>query len=135
MVWLQSLCWKIQRLPALPVNFDILQFGSSDQPITLKWHIDRHDNSKVLNINVSPQQFENIESNARQAEASVASNVGKAIRGGSMGSLNNEAVAQLLETVAGVLAKHKSQRVQWCLLAQEKSFLPSSSIVSDQQQP
>lgn len=119
---------------SLQYNFDILQFGLSDQPITLEWHMDRHDTSKVLSIRVSPEQFENIESNARQAEASVASSVGKAIRGGSMGSLNNEAVAQLLETVAGVLAKHKSQRAQWCLLAQDQSLLPKN-FVSDEQQP
>lgn len=120
---------------SLQYDFDILQFGLSDQPITLEWHMDRHDSSKVLSIRVSPEQFENIESNARQVEASVASSVGKAVRGGSMGSLNNEAVAQLLETVAGVLAKHKSQRAQWCLLAQDQSLLPNSSLVSDQQQP
>ncbi|OAI17837.1 hypothetical protein A1359_05545 [Methylomonas lenta] len=120
---------------SLQYDFDILQFGLSDQPITLEWHMDRHDASKVLSIRVSPEQFENIESNARQVEASVASSVGKAVRGGSMGSLNNEAVAQLLETVAGVLAKHKSQRAQWCLLAQDQSLLPNSSLVSDQQQP
>lgn len=101
-------------------DFDILQFESPEQPITLEWHMDRQDASKILNISISPQQFENIEAKARQAEASVASKTGKAVRGGSMGSLNNEAVAQLMETAAGVLARHTSERAQWCLLAQNK---------------
>lgn len=103
-------------------DFDILQFGSLEQPISLEWHMDHQDPSKMLNISISPQQFENIEAKARQAEATAASRIGKAIRGGSMGSLNNEAVAQMLETAAGVLAKHTTQRAQWCLLAQNKYF-------------
>ena len=40
--------------------------------------------------------------------------VGKAIRGGSWGALNNEAVAKVIETVAEVLACHATERAGWC---------------------
>jgi hypothetical protein len=51
---------------------------------------------------------------ANHAEAIVAGAVGKAIRGGAWGSLNNEALARVIETAAGVLARHSAERIGWC---------------------
>ncbi|AEG00549.1 hypothetical protein [Methylomonas methanica] len=99
-------------------EFDVMTFQTADQPISFDWHTDRHDHSKTIHLSITAQQFEYIQALAKQAEASAASSVGKAIRGGAVGSLNNEAIARQLETAAGVLARHAAERSQWCLLAQ-----------------
>ena len=51
---------------------------------------------------------------ANAAESMIATAAGKAIRGGSMGSLNNEALARATETAIGVMARHTTERVEWC---------------------
>ncbi len=51
---------------------------------------------------------------ANAAESMIATAAGKAIRGGSMGSLNNEALARAAETAIGVMARHTTERVEWC---------------------
>lgn len=99
-------------------EFDVMTFQTADHPISFDWHMDRHDQSKTIHLSITAQQFETIQALAKQAEASAASSVGKAIRGGAIGSLNNEAIARQLETAAGVLARHAAERSQWCLLAQ-----------------
>ena len=63
---------------------------------------------------VNAEDFQNIEANANQAESVVAGAVGKAIRGGSWGSLNNEALAKAVETAAGVFARHSVEWAGWC---------------------
>jgi hypothetical protein len=99
---------------------DRLDFsGDPLAAITVPWHLDHHDSSKILKINITEDQFQDIEAKARKAESSVAGAVGKAIRGGSWGSLNNEAVATFIETFAGVLARHTTERAGWCLQAQQ----------------
>jgi hypothetical protein len=103
-----------------PTEFDVMAFQTADQPIAFDWHMDRHNQSKAIHLSLTAQQFEYIQALAKQAEASAASSVGKAIRGGAFGSLNNEAIARQLETAAGVLARHVTERSQWCLLAQGK---------------
>lgn len=103
-----------------PSEFDVMTFQNADQPISFDWHMDRHDQSKTMHLSITARQFEYIQALAKQAEASAASSVGKAIRGGAVGSLNNEAIARQLETAAGVLARHAAERSQWCLLAQGK---------------
>ena len=62
----------------------------------------------------TPQSFLEIETRASQAEATVAAAVGQAGRGASWGALNNEAVAKLVETAAGVIARHSAERTGWC---------------------
>ncbi|WP_445369260.1 hypothetical protein ACH5Y9_08380 [Methylomonas sp. BW4-1] len=82
------------------------------------WVYDRRDGASAT-ITIDEAGFQAIEAQARKAEASVAGAVGKAIRGGAWGALNNEAVAKLAETAAGVVARHITERGQWCLKAQQ----------------
>lgn len=101
-------------------SVDRLDF--TDDPksvIAVDWHLDHQDASKILHVKISEDEFQDIEANARKAESSEAGAVGKAIRGGSWGSLNNEAVARFIETFAGVLARHTTERAGWCLQAQQ----------------
>lgn len=127
-IFLDALRDTLAPLPVLaystagefPAEFDVLTFQNADRPIGVDWHIDRHDPAKAIRLSLSARQFEYIQATAKQAEASAASSVGKAIRGGAAGSLNNEALARQLETAAGVLARHAAERLQWCLLAQGK---------------
>lgn len=127
-IFLDALRDTLAPLPVLaystagtqPEVFDVMEFQAPDQSINFDWHTDRHDQSKTLRLSITAQQFEYIQALAKQAEASAASSIGKAIRGGAIGSLNNEAVARQLETAAGVLARHETEHTQWCLLAQGK---------------
>lgn len=48
------------------------------------------------------------------AESMIATAAGKAMRGGSIGSLNNEALARAAETAIGVIARHTAERYEWC---------------------
>ncbi|WGS87620.1 hypothetical protein [Methylomonas sp. UP202] len=81
------------------------------------WVYDRRAGTSA-DISIDEAGFQEIEAHSRKAEASVAGAVGKAIRGGSWGALNNEAVAKLVETAAGVVARHVTERAQWCVKAQ-----------------
>ena len=64
--------------------------------------------------NVTTTRFAEIESQASQAEGMLATAIGKVARGGSWGSLNNEALAKVAETVAGVEARYALERFEWC---------------------
>jgi hypothetical protein len=98
---------------------DTLDFGPNHSvPMTVGWHINHRDPGSLLQFTLTADQFQDMAAKARSAEASVAGAVGKAIRGGSWGSLNNEAVARSIETAAGVLARHAAERAEWCLQAQ-----------------
>jgi len=101
-----------KQLLAYKLEFD------KNNTAQLAWQLDPHNQQLVEHITISNQDFQKIEAHARQAEAFVASNIGKVIRGGSWGALNNEAVAKLVETVAGVIARHVTERAQWCVQAQ-----------------
>lgn len=79
------------------------------------WHPDRTDRLPGFTGTIDRATYEDLEATARNAEATTAGAVGKAIRGGSFGSLNNEAVARVIETAAGVLARHTVERAQWCI--------------------
>ncbi len=94
-----------------------LQFSDALDEQEFEWKMDRHGHIPVFKGRIKAEQFEEIEANARNAESTAAEAVGKAIRGGSWGALNNEAVAKFIETAAGVLARHVSERAQWCALA------------------
>lgn len=63
---------------------------------------------------VSPDALARITRNALRTEAVVTSVVGKAVRGGSLFSTNNETVAATLETAAGVFAKKLVEHEGFC---------------------
>lgn len=118
-VVLEALRDSIAPLPVLPQATAALSLKDYvvdfDKP--LHWIYDRRDGA-FADITIDEARFQEIEAHARMAEASVAGAVGKAIRGGSWGALNNEAVAKLVETAAGVLSRHMTERADWCLQAQ-----------------
>jgi hypothetical protein len=99
-------------LPDYVIKFDEQGKGS------IQWRYDHHDPAKFETIKVDNEHFQTIEAYARKAEATIAGTVGKAIRGGSLGALNNEAVAKIVETAAGVIARHVTERAAWCVQAQ-----------------
>ncbi|HBO7163502.1 TPA: hypothetical protein L4967_004971 [Pseudomonas aeruginosa] len=59
------------------------------------------------------KQIKNIEMYAAQAEATVTATASQAIRGLSVASLNNEAIAKTLETMAGVSARKIVEKSLW----------------------
>lgn len=95
---------------------NIVDFSDLDPntPVSVIWYFDHHQPSRTLPFTITANQFQDMEAKARSTEASVAGIVGKAIRGGSWGSLNNEALARSIETAAGVLARHTTERIEWC---------------------
>jgi len=93
--------------PAGSLTGYVIDFGKP-----FDWVYDRHDGASAK-ITIDEAGFQEI-----KAEASVAGAVGKAIRGGSWGSLNNEAIAKLVETATGVVARHITERARWCAKAQ-----------------
>jgi hypothetical protein len=99
-------------------NTDTLDFApDKSASITVNWHNYHRDVTKTIPVTLTAEQFQDIEAKGRSAESSVAGAVGKAIRGGSWGALNNEAVARSIETAAGVLARHTAERAEWCVQA------------------
>ena len=80
----------------------------------IEWNLGRWSHLPPYHGKITKAEFEEIEANARSSESATADVVGKAIRGGSWGALNNEAVAKVVETVAGVLARHTTERAGWC---------------------
>ena len=64
--------------------------------------------------NITRNELSGIQARANAAESMIATAAGKAMRGGSMGSLNNEALARATETAIGVMARHTTERVEWC---------------------
>lgn len=71
-------------------------------------------NPESAGWNVSPDDFLKIQAAANQIEGVVGGAVGKVLRGASTGALNNEAIAKVVETAAGVIARHTAERVGWC---------------------
>lgn len=63
---------------------------------------------------VSPDELATVTRQALRTEAVVTSLVGKAVRGGSLFSANNETVAATLETAAGVFAKKLVEHEGFC---------------------
>lgn len=93
-------------LPAVAYATAVKSAGGAEQTIELfapgsAWNVDSNRFAAIL-------------ADANHAEAIVAGAVGKAIRGGAWGSLNNEALARVIETAAGVLARHSAERIGWC---------------------
>jgi len=63
---------------------------------------------------VSDEQFVRINEHASQIEALISVSTGRLIRGISVFSLNNEALATLIETSVGVIARKATEKVLWC---------------------
>jgi hypothetical protein len=66
---------------------------------------------------VTSQQFADVNTRASQVEAVAATATGQLIRGVSWISLNNEALAKLIETAVGVAARKATEKVAWCYYA------------------
>lgn len=59
----------------------------------------------------------NVERLSGKAHGMVSSSVGTAIRGINIASLNNEALAKILESTAGTIARKVTERMAWCWYA------------------
>ena len=69
------------------------------------------------NETVKATQFSKVNDYASQAESVAATATGQIIRGVSWLSLNNEALAKLIETAVGVIARKATEKVAWCVSA------------------
>jgi len=72
----------------------------------------KNDKSKYL---VTQDQFASINDWSNRVEGVVGSATGQAIRGISWISLNNEALAKMIETAVGVAARKGTERLAWCI--------------------
>ena len=64
---------------------------------------------------VSSEDFQKTAECAARVEAIAAASTGRIVRGGGPLSLNNEAFAQILETLVGVMARKSTEMVSWCI--------------------
>jgi len=63
---------------------------------------------------IKAAEFDLIETRASQVEGVIGSGVGRLIRGASVLSLNNESLAQLIETSIAIASRKKSEKIFWC---------------------
>jgi hypothetical protein len=63
---------------------------------------------------VRESEFERIETLASQVEGVAAAGTGRLLRGVSIFSLNNEALASALETAVGVAIRKQAEKAAWC---------------------
>ena len=73
-----------------------------------------HDPAKSK---VSADDFAEVNRISNQAEAAVSSIITPAIRGAGWGSLNNEALAKLIETLVSVTVRKVTEKAAWCWYA------------------
>jgi hypothetical protein len=66
---------------------------------------------------VTPDEFASIDARASQVDAASASAIGRVVRGGGFISLNNEALASMIETIVGVTLRKGAEKVLWCWYA------------------
>jgi hypothetical protein len=66
---------------------------------------------------VTADEFASIDARASQVDAASASAIGRVVRGGGFISLNNEALASMIETVVGVTLRKGTEKVLWCWYA------------------
>jgi len=69
------------------------------------------------NEQVTVEEFAKVNDRAGKVETYVATATGQVIRGISWLSLNNEALAKLIETAVGVFARKAAEKVTWCVYA------------------
>jgi len=75
------------------------------------------DNNDPDQCRVSAAEFQKTAEYAARVEAIAAASTGRIIRGAGPLALNNEAFAQILETVVGVSARKATEKVTWCIFA------------------
>lgn len=66
---------------------------------------------------VNADQFVKVNEHANRAESLAATATGQVIRGVSWLSLNNEALAKIIETAVGVVTRKAMEKVAWCVYA------------------
>ncbi len=67
--------------------------------------------------NVDATEFELVENWAGKVEGTTSAGLGRVVRGASWLSLNNEALASLIETAVGVTLRKAAERFAWCWYA------------------
>ncbi|OQW42586.1 MAG: hypothetical protein A4S08_11520 [Proteobacteria bacterium SG_bin4] len=113
---------QAQNEKKLKFKIDIFNKPNDNNEITWK------AGKKEYKYNMDVDYFRKIETNANTSEATIATAIGKAIRGGSMGSLNNEAIAKTIETAAGVVARHTTERFEWCLAVNQEEVTSKQKV-------
>lgn len=79
---------------------------------------------------VDETEFERVEGRAAQVEGTVATAVGRLVRGIGLLSLNNEALATILETAVGVAARKFAEKTAWCWYACELDALADGDALT-----
>ena len=82
----------------IDAEYRLVNFGEADSSI----------------YEVSTEEFGEIKRISTQAESVIGSGVGRIVRGASLFSLNNEALAKAIETAVGMAAKKATEKVVWC---------------------
>jgi hypothetical protein len=80
---------------------------------------------------VCEEQFTKVNDWANRAEGVVGSATGQAIRGISWLSLNNEALAKMIETAVGVAARKGTEKLAWCVYACSAKACASTEALED----
>ena len=75
--------------------------------------------------NLDEAGFMAINAKANRAESMIGTAVGKAIRGGFITGLNNESLAKMTETVAGIIARNVTEDVELCKAKTSTSTISS----------
>jgi hypothetical protein len=85
------------------------------------------------NYSVTAEQFASVNKDAAAAESMVGGITGKLVRGISWASLNNEAIARVIETALGVAARKAAEKLSWCFYActDTRSLRPRAGIPWD----
>lgn len=73
-----------------------------------------HPKFDADNPPISVDDFAKVTTDALRAEAAVTSRVGELVRGGGGLGINNETLASVIETAAGVIAKKMTERELFC---------------------
>lgn len=80
---------------------------------------------------VCEEQFTKVNDWANRAEGIVGSATAQAIRGISWISLNNEALAKMIETAVGVAARKGTEKLAWCVYACSPKVCASTEVLGD----
>lgn len=119
-----TLAQNKDKLNKQKFNVDIFVDGKT------VWHINKDKEDDGKEVSITKEKFNEIETDANRSEAAIATAVGKAIRGGFVGSLNNEALAKTIETAAGVISRQTTERFKWCSAVAQKNVQKTSEVNS-----
>jgi hypothetical protein len=81
------------------------------------------------------EDSDKVNERANQVESATSTITGQAIRGISWISLNNEALAKLIETAVGVAARKATEKVTWCYYACRASSSGKADMPAPQAVP